>query len=427
MRTAARCCRLTLTALAVAAGCGGEDVPRPTGPSSIGPIPLSDGQTVGGPARRLGIDDGPRFSGVAFITLQGQTCSGSLVVPATVDLAGDGPAYLLTAGHCVLGAGGSPNAVVGETKLEPLADRVRFRYFRDSVSAATEVAAKRVVFASMKGVDLAIVELAPSRSALRQAGVVPFVLSPDKSAEGEEIAFAGHPQVSSPDWTAVLGACRQLREVPLVLEGGFHWYDVAANDCQGIESGVSGSPVFSLATGMVVGVVNTKAETGGALPPCALSQPCEAGRSDVSFVPGTNYAIPTADVDACFDAVGAFDVTLRDCPLDRGIQVEPLVARVDLPAAPGQALPFEVVLAAHGPSYYRAAVVPAATADCRDTTPYGAIRALTEAPVVAATVPGDPGISLLCLQAGAGADPTAIGWQDARTPTVIELAVAAPR
>jgi hypothetical protein len=220
-----------------------------------------------------------------------------------------------------------------------------------------------------------------------------------------------------------MAACRQLRQVPLLLEGGFHWYDAAANDCQGVEFGASGSPILSLATGMVVGVLNTKAETGSPYDPCGLNQPCEAGPMYVDFYLGTNYAIPTTGLDACFDATGRFQVALDGCPLDRGVQMKALVPRLQLPAVPGASLPVDVPLSAEGLSHYRTAVVRAATDDCRDESAYGPVVALADAPAVAATVPGDPGISLLCLQAGRGPDPTAGGWQDARTPTVVAIEV----
>ena len=422
MRTVERWVRLTTIAAAVAAGCGEEGrVPQPTEPSSVGAIALPDGLTIGGPPMQLGVADGPRFSGIALINLDGFTCSGSLVVPATLDLATDGPAYLLTAGHCLLTLGGPPNDIVGDTRLDPPTNSVRFRYFGDSTGAATEVGATRFLFATLKGADIGIVELAPTRLELRRAGVVPFVLSDEAGVDGEAIAYAGYPGSAGPFSPAVLGACRQLRKVPLVLEAGFHSYDAIANDCQGLLGGASGSPVLSLATGKVIGLHNTHAEEGGV--PCAHNHPCEGG---VNISEGTAYAIPTAGLGACFGPAGRFDVTLGGCPLDRDIQVEPLVSRVDLTAAPGGAIPFEVMLGARGLSHYRAAVVPAATGDCRDAGAYGPVLALAEAPSAAATVAGDPGIALLCLQAGLGPDPTGAGWQDARTPTVIQVAVAAP-
>src|SRR5262245_24142722 len=97
--------------------CGeGEQVPWPAEPSSVGPIALPPGQTVGDPSFPIEPADAIRFSAVAGIWL-GPSCQGAFVVPSAVDLTADGPAYVLTAGHCVLGINRPPNEVVLDEPL----------------------------------------------------------------------------------------------------------------------------------------------------------------------------------------------------------------------------------------------------------------------------------------------------------------------
>jgi hypothetical protein len=263
----------------------------------------------------------------------------------------------------------------------------------------------------MKGVDLAFVELATTRLALRRAGVVPFVLADAAPADGEAIAFAGYPSLQP----ASLAACHLLRRVPWLLEDPFHWYGAEANDCQGIAEGASGSPVFSLATGQVVAVVNTKAEGGTST--CTLNQPCEAGSGALDFEEGTNYAISVVGLRSCFDDQGVLELSADGCPLDRGTQMQPQKMNLIITAAPGQPVAVNVALTPQGLTHYRYAAGPAATTDCRAPELYGAVQAYADAPQIQATVPGDPGFDLLCVQAGVGPDPTGPGWQRADRAT----------
>ena len=160
-------------AVLVAGGCdGGAAFQRPTTASSEDEIALPEGQPVGGPARPLTGADGPRFSGLA--AMQIGACSSAFVVPAGLDLDTDGPAYLLTAGHCLALA--PPNSVGADVSPEAHLS-AQFHYFGDAPDAAVAVSTGRIAFVTMKGVDLALVELEASRHALREKGVVPFVLA----------------------------------------------------------------------------------------------------------------------------------------------------------------------------------------------------------------------------------------------------------
>ena len=396
----------------LAAGCGGTDVPRPTEPVSVGPIDLTAGPDVGGAPRFLAKADGPRFSGIAWTMIRGMSCSGAFVVPSAAAPPASAPAYVLTAGHCVRNPLYEANEVEAGTDISAAQATVVFRYFDDSRDAATTARVRALAFGTMKGKDIGIVELEPTCGQLRAQGVVPFVLSPRPSDGGEGIAVVGLPFLNP----VSLAACHATRRVPLVLEGVYHWFDHEANDCQGIVGGSSGTPVFSLATGEVLAVVNTLATPLAGYLPCVEDHPCEVG-DGITYAEGSAYASGISGLAGCFDATGRFDRELPACPLDRGVGLQPTPGSVALSVG---APPVTVALASAGASDYRFASGPAGTIDCRDAAAYGPVTDWATAPTLSVAAAAAPGVSLLCLQAGVGTDPTG-AWQDLAAPTVVTV------
>jgi hypothetical protein len=387
----------------------------------VGPIALPPGQTIGAPAFPIGPADAVRFSGVAGVYL-GLTCNGAFVVPSTADLAADGPAYVLTAGHCVLGIARRPNEVVIDEPLFGLPNALSLGLFADLNGPYVAPVPVRTVFGSLKGTDLALIELAQTRVELRRMGVVPFVLADEPSRDDEEIAIAIRIEQGG-----LLSTCHVERRVPFLLEAPFHFFDVEANRCPNVGFGTSGSPVLSLATGKVVSIISTGVVAAARdEEPCRLNAPCEAAPPGVRFEPGTNYAVPVAGLGACFDGAGRF-VGAGACPLDRGKQMQPTDADYRLPAAASGDVAFDLILGAQGLTHYRTLVAPVGTDDCRDVSRYGpVVSAAATARTIHARVPGEPGQHLVCVQAGAGPDPAAGGWQDAGQPTMVVATVDAP-
>lgn len=399
---------------------GPPNVPRPSAPASLGPIEWVGGQSIGEAPRYLGVDDGPRFSGLAM--WNGGQCTAFYAVPPALDLSVDGPAYVFTNGHCALDQR-LPNAVFVGAEASVRPHEVTFRMFADSKNAATNVRVKKVLYATMKGVDVAIAELNASRFTLRKQGIVPFVLVDEPANEGEPLGWAGHAGFEP----AQFSACQLDRRVPMVLESPWHWFELESNRCLGVRTGASGSPMFSLSSGKVTGVLNTRVEPSAPID-CASSAPCEALPSELVRIEETNYAIPLSALTTCFDATGRFDLSLSDCSLDRGIQMLPPDILNDrlLISALGQPVNIDIPLESRGLTHYRTGWGPAATTDCRDPSHYGPVVAWNNAPTLRETFPGEPGFVLICLQAGDGPDPAATTWQDLRTPTVISFELEAP-
>lgn len=406
--------RLTLLlALAPAFGCGSEEVPKPTEPASVGPIVLPSNQTLGGPSRPLDKTDGPRFSGVAAVAVGSTVCSGSFVAPPALDLAVDGPAYVLTAGHCLQSLDLEANTVLLDGALDPQHNSVTFRQFADSADRAVTVGAQRIAYSTVKGIDIGLVELASTRQQLRAEGIIPFLLANQPPSLDDPIVFAGYVLA-----VPAMGACRLRWRVPMLLEWKYHWYNVDADDCRDIGPGSSGSAMLSMSTGQVFGVMSTQATPDHQQALCSLNEPCEAGGDELRIVAGTSYSSPVSGLAACFDDSGRFDIQQPACRLDLGKQMQPSQPSIALLASPGGTLPLQLSLDSRGLTHYRYRIAPAGSDDCLGTAGYGPVVGWTDVSTIQATIPGDEGRLLVCLQAGSGADPSAPGWQDPTQPTV---------
>jgi hypothetical protein len=417
MKSGGTCLEVALAALfaMTPVACGDDRVPAPLPPVSVGPIDLEPGIGPAYPARSLGVADERRFTGVALSLIAGNGCSGAFVVASESDVEMDGPAYFLSAGHCTLEA--STANPFDAMAVEDQGGWLKFRWFEDSRGAAIAASVAHIDFVTMKGTDLALAELSESRSALRRRGVVPFVLADQGPAVAETLVVVGHPSFGF----AQMAACPLRARVPLLVEGAFHWYDANAHACEGIDSGSSGSPVFSAATGKVVAVLNTLAEARNSARPCTLNHPCEGSEDPELYAASSSYSMDVTGLGACFDQEGRFDRGRPACPLDRGIQMTPKTPTVSWDATPAIGGAVDVPLDPRGLSHYRWKAGAMAATDCRSAIGYGDVVAWAGAPSIHAEVPGVARINFVCLQAGDGPDPNGPGWQSLATPTVLTI------
>ena len=209
------------------------------------------------------------------------------------------PAYVLTAGHCVASLG--PNEVL----IDRAADgRVVFNYFFDSPHRQLPVRVVRVAYATMKGRDLAVLELDALHGDLRRQLIRPLPVSLySRVTVGDPIVVVSVPRRSSPSEDYLrLAKCRIEGVGRVEVEGSSQPYDAPFNKCRDVLASSAGSPVISFA-GRVIGTVGTTI----------------IGDSP----PDTSYFSPVAGVTDCFDALGRFSVTEPGCQLDPGTPVQP--------------------------------------------------------------------------------------------------------
>ncbi|MBK5528576.1 trypsin-like peptidase domain-containing protein [Pseudomonas sp. TH08] len=237
-------------------------------------------------------------------------CSGSLIDTRDADGIQDGPAYVLTAGHCVY------SDADRFIQNAPVSGRVIFNYFKDTQARQQTYSIVRIPWGTRRGGDIAIVELDRSLKQLMDDGITPLKLTRQPAAAGSNVLIVGAPQSSF--LTRV--ACRQEASVD-IFEEGFVWFDQLSNRCEGVRNGISGSPVLTRYGNEILGVIGTTTRIGGPSM-CGADEPCEIRDGTPQKSPDTNYATPVTSLDRCFNA-GRFTSDNVDCPLGPASDFEP--------------------------------------------------------------------------------------------------------
>jgi hypothetical protein len=334
---------------------------------------------------------------------------------------------VVTNGHCVDFPG------TNEVLLDlPGLGSVVFDYFIDTQARQLRVPIQRIAYATMKGHDLALVELSLRVDELRRAGFEPWRPVLALPAADEPVVVVGAPlQVDSRLAYLRLSACQLEGRAPLVLEHTWRWYAFDRTGCTDIQPGSSGSPVISRLTGRVIGLLNTSNAGAPWYTACQIDSPCEPTGIDVTQPENSSYATPLIGVDRCFSG-GDFDVTAPGCPLDPGTGTR------HAPAVLGQHNPlletapliqprrtWNVRLT--GPDYYRFKIVKLPEGDCRDLRGYGDVRRTTDAPVVDVALPTSDGYYLFCSIGGTTRRwGPAWQWVDFPTTSVVRIDTVPP-
>ena len=178
---------------------------------------------------------------------------------------------------------------------------------------------KRLVYGTMKNTDIAILELTKTQQELIAAGVVPLQIATIPPASGEPAIVIGVPSEGVKDELNFLHAvtCR-TGELANVKEDVYNWKKSIRHRCS-IVGGMSGSPMISLKTHRVVGIINTGVNDNATKQPqCSLNRPCEvAENGSIQTFPQENYGQLVDRIPSCFNAQGVFDLTQSTCQLER--------------------------------------------------------------------------------------------------------------
>ena len=235
---------------------------------------------------------GDSLSGMASLQ-----CSGVVVRLAHNQ---DAPAVLLTNGHCY------------DKKLKSdafVADQAH----RQSVSLlarggrSRQFNIARILYATMTGTDLALMELSATYRELADAGIDSYDISPQPAAANEAVVMVSGYLASAQN-------CVVEKVVPRILEAPWEWRDsYKLKGCNGDRNGTSGSPLISAATNRIVGLFNTANDDGMR---CTFNNPCEADADGGIVVEkGGAYAQRVDQILTCLDAEGRFDVNVPSCRL----------------------------------------------------------------------------------------------------------------
>ncbi len=380
------------------------------------------------------------LSGVARVQSD-LTCTGVYI--ATGPKA-DHPAYLLTAGHCLINFEKDSSAFAvyrnAFPRIEPNA--VQFRYFADESASKGGTDAKdflfrmgRVHYATMKGLDLAIVELTNEDSGLEiyelteqsriqqeypefhapraltvldleKAGITPLPLATQVPGFGDPIRIVSAPaDHASEKFDGFLRdhRCRHEGQTT-VIEGIWHWYDLARNDCTDILPGSSGAPILN-AQGEVFAIVSTSSRDAVSQD-CYTGQPCELTEQSFQVAQGRNYGTVITGLKECFDQEGKLDVKRTACGLDHS-QYSSLI---DLPVTPqnpqlssSKPKAWNLVWKQNEkiPFLYRFKLGSMNAMDCRDGQSYSSSKSSIDQGLQSLPLPSVPGLHALCVIAEA--------------------------
>lgn len=340
------------------------------------------------------------FAGVG--RLQGEmTCTAFLWKPDGA--LPESKAWALTNGHCVMPySDRSSSYDVWVKRPAATGWSIKFNYFVDTPAAQKSISVASIIYASMKALDLAVLELNATWSELEREGLLPLPQASQAPEHGRAIRTVGIPQ-GFPAGEQFLREARCIEEKTVsVVEWYWTWFDAHRNSCADIREGSSGSPVLN-AEGQVYAVLNTTSATGVS-DSCYLGNPCELERPGAVMVANKNYGSAIVSLKECFP-----NQTLTfgsDCPLPSS----ETIAYRDAPTIPtlpvdrqGQPLLWNVK--AEGALWKMG---PVGEVDCRDDDGYRN-EALPNG-----ELPKDNGLYLLCLQKK--------GF-DERFPTVVVLSV----
>ncbi|WP_159396815.1 trypsin-like peptidase domain-containing protein [Sorangium cellulosum] len=427
----------TLTAFA----CSDAPGPAPVQPGSGGsappplttaaPLPTSETppEGAGAPPAEAELVSGqdPANTYLRAIGSLGRStrCTGSFI--KTSENA-DAPAYVLTAGHCAK----NPYEVsmyfgVGVDELPESTLSFYFNFFSD-VPEAEQVRAEglRIAYVTMKGADVALIELDHTIGELQALGIEPLPLAGAAPAAGAPIELAGVPVEHDGGAYAQQyvrrARCAEGDRRPDVVEHTWYWHDMHVNECQGMGPGASGGPALDQ-LGRVFGVFNSHFTTLQPLDTCYVNYPCEVGDGQPERgVEGASYVVDATTVAACFDAEGRFDLTSAGCTLAPGLTAslpEP-PSRIDTPTQgdPPEPSTWGVSLSPASHTHYRYKVGPVQSVDCRSAEGYSDPIGIEDDRIATLAVPAEEGLYAMCILTGS-VDAYGATWQPTEHPTVI--------
>jgi V8-like Glu-specific endopeptidase len=258
---------------------------------------------------------GRKYNGIGLIDVGYGFCTGFLF---TMGVHPKAPAYVLTNGHCQ----GSASKLPSEREI--MVDRsskTKFivNYFHDFKPNRLTIRVKRLVYGTMKNNDIAILELTKNQQELTKAGIVPLQLATKPSALNEPLVVVGVPSEGIKDELNFLHATTcKTGELASVKEDIYHWKRSIRHRCS-IIGGMSGSPMISLKTNRVVGIINTGVnDNAEKQPQCSLNRPCEvSGNGAIETFPQENYGQLVDRIPSCFDRHGIFNLRQSTCQLER--------------------------------------------------------------------------------------------------------------
>jgi hypothetical protein len=236
-------------------------------------------------------------------------CTATLIAGAHPP-ASSTPALILTAGHCA-GRFGANDVQIdvpapGTWAFTPA-------YFIDTRNQHQSFRVRRTVYATMKGVDLAVMELDATYGDLANLGVHPMRLYATQPTPTTAIQIAHVPIVGIPVNEQFMRLSNCYADTRRPIFEGFNpwlWNEAVPHICQGIRGGSSGSPVVLQNQVEVIGVLNTT--VAPQYIGCGPDRPCELEGKAGLVREGVSYYIPVDTIAQALSADGSLDLSKLD-------------------------------------------------------------------------------------------------------------------
>jgi hypothetical protein len=223
-------------------------------------------------------------------------CSGALV---QLDSQTRANALVLTNGHCVSEASANSFA----QNMPPI-NRQLTVYSKSGAGIAITV--KRMIYSTMTGTDLGLIELDQTYAELREKNVHAYSLSKEPAKIGAKIEMIS-------GFFKTIENCRIDVVAHSLREGPFLWnHSYGYDGCKSIKN-TSGSPLVDSDSHKIIGLNNTRNLQGEE---CTLDNPCEVNaEGTTTVVRGRSYGQQSYQLLQCIDDSGGFNLNLKSCTL----------------------------------------------------------------------------------------------------------------
>ena len=241
------------------------------------------------------------LNGTARLDMAQEFCSAFVINVGRTD---DAKAILATNGHCIRDPLLTATEVVGNFKFEGSAG-----IYGQTVSGYSEIVGSgiQVLYGTMKGTDVGILEIPTTNGELKQKGIHIFSLGEAPSPKSEIKVVSGA-------WRETYVGSVIGTELT-IHEGSWEWINSFSfsDELSRIRGGYSGSPILDSA-GNVVGILNTV--FAGTSDACSEDNPCEVGKNGEKLTFAQRvYGQQIVGIKSCFGKAGEFDLSLKNCPL----------------------------------------------------------------------------------------------------------------
>lgn len=268
--------------------------------------------------RPISMLEGDIYYGVGVLTAmssrEGYFCSASLFSASLEDSA---PVYVLTNGHCVALEHflESPTLVLKNEFYSGSDFFLSNPFFDARDSDQKEIPFKKIAYASLNILDIAIVETDLTLKRALQSGLRVYKLSKKGPKRNQKVFSVGVPLVGMPKEKvfAYRSNC-QLEEEVNLIEGPFKFENAWANNCS-LVTGQSGSPIFN-SSFEIIAIQATGHNGKDEGLNCALNRPCKVGNNgSLHMSPIASYSVSIQFISTCFHDSGTFDLNVTGCKL----------------------------------------------------------------------------------------------------------------